>query len=228
MRSVVLTGVSRGLGAALFDQLTARGDRVLGIGRHFTDAQRRLAAAHPDRVRLHRADLSDPGQVPTAKELADFLNGGAAAGESVLLLNAGVVEPIGAVGTLDPAAVAAAVAVNLTAPVLLANAFRDACPGPAAVLYVSSGAAHHPIRGWAVYCATKRGAELFFETLAQEAPPVRVACVNPGVMDTGMQTAIRAAGDFPDRARFVGLHEHGQLPDPAHVAREIIATHLPW
>ena len=36
MRSVVLTGVSRGLGAALFAVLTGRGDRVFGIGRTFT------------------------------------------------------------------------------------------------------------------------------------------------------------------------------------------------
>jgi benzil reductase ((S)-benzoin forming) len=38
VRSIVLTGVSRGLGAAFFDELAGRGDRILGLGRHFTDA----------------------------------------------------------------------------------------------------------------------------------------------------------------------------------------------
>jgi benzil reductase ((S)-benzoin forming) len=223
MRSVVVTGVSRGLGAALFNQLTARGDRVLAIGRHFTAAQRTLAGAEPDRVRLLPADLADPAQVPAAPALAGFLENGEE--EPVLLLNAGMLEPLGAVGTLDPAAVATAVTVNLTAPMLLAGAFLAARTGPARIVFISSGAAHRPIRGWAVYSAAKRGAETFFDMLAAEAPDMTVANVNPGVMDTGMQGVARDAS-FPDRDRFVGLYERGELPDPAAVARRIIADHL--
>jgi NAD(P)-dependent dehydrogenase (short-subunit alcohol dehydrogenase family) len=232
MRSVVLTGVSRGLGAALFDQLTSQGDRVLAIGRRFTGAQRDLATAHPDRVRLHEADLADPGQLPKPADLAEFMG----TEPSVLVLNAGVLEPVGAVGALDPAAVASAVAVNLTAPMLLANAFlaarsaaRSAAAGQvgsARILFISSGAAHRTVPGWAVYCATKRGAEMFFETLAAEAPDVAVANVNPGVMDTAMQATIRRADSFPERDRYVGLYERGELSDPADVARRIVAEHL--
>jgi benzil reductase ((S)-benzoin forming) len=227
MRSVVLTGVSRGLGAALFDELTSQGDRVLAIGRRFTEAQRDLATAHPDRVRLHEADLADPGQLPKPADLADFMS----TAPSVLVLNAGVLEPIGAVGTLNPAAVASAVAVNLTAPMLLANAFlaaRSAARrvGPARILFISSGAAHRTVPGWAVYCATKRGAEMFFDTLAADAPDVAVANVNPGVMDTVMQATIRGADSFPERDRYVGLYERGELPDPTDVAHRIVAEHL--
>jgi benzil reductase ((S)-benzoin forming) len=161
--------------------------------------------------------------VPTATVLAGFLAGGKA--EPVLLLNAGMLEPLGAVGTLPPAAVATAVTVNLTAPMLLAGAFLAARTGPARIVFVSSGAAHRPIRGWAVYSAAKRGAETFFDTIAAEAPEVTVANVNPGVMDTGMQGVARDA-IFPERDRFVGLYERGELPDPATVARRIIADHL--
>jgi hypothetical protein len=49
--------------------------------------------------------------------------------------------------------------------------------------------------------------------------------VNPGVLDTDMQAALRGA-DFPDRDRFVDLHRRGELPSPASAAREIIARHL--
>jgi NAD(P)-dependent dehydrogenase (short-subunit alcohol dehydrogenase family) len=93
------------------------------------------------------------------------------------------------------------------------------------ILFVSSGAAHRTVRGWAVYSATKRGAETFFDTLAAEAPDVTVVNVNPGVMDTEMQTVIREAA-FPERARYVGLYERGELPDPVDVARRIIGAHL--
>jgi benzil reductase ((S)-benzoin forming) len=138
-----------------------------------------------------------------------------------------VVEPVAPIGQLPAGAVTTAVGVNLTAPILLTNAFVAARPPSEAarVLFISSGAAHRALEGWSVYSATKRGAEMFFDALAVEHPDVYVANVNPGVMDTGMQAALRGA-EFPDRERFVGLHERGELPAPADVARRIIDEHI--
>lgn len=225
MRSVVLTGVSRGLGTALFDQLYDHGDRLLAIGRQFTDAQRELAAADPARVRLRHADLAAPLSQPDAVELAEFLDG-----DAILVLNAGMVTPIGAVGSLPAAQLADSVAVNLTAPIVLTNAFLSAAAHSPSrrVLYVSSGAAHRVIGGWSAYCAGKAGAEMFFAALAeQEGGRSYVATVNPGVMDTGMQSEIRAAtGYFPESARFHERHAAGELVAPEEVARMIIAAHL--
>jgi NAD(P)-dependent dehydrogenase (short-subunit alcohol dehydrogenase family) len=234
MRSVVLTGISRGLGAALFAQLAGRGDRVFGIGRRFTEEQLALAVAQPHRIRLDETELADPTTLPGVDKLRAFLSGdGQAAsgssgpGESVLIHNAGMVEPIGPIGELPEAAMVTAVGVNLTAPLLLTNAFVAARPPDTAarVLFISSGAAHRAIEGWSVYSATKRGAEMFFDALAVERPDVYVANINPGVMDTGMQAALRGS-EFPDRDLFVGLHERGELPDPADVARRIIDEHI--
>ena len=228
MRTVVITGVSQGLGAALLDELYGRGDRVVALGRRFTEQQQGLAATDPDRMVLRHADLSDPATLPTREELAGLL------GEHVVLVhNAGVVEPIGAVGELPPRAVAEAVTINLTAPMLLTNAVLAARPDAARVqiLFVSSGAASRVVEGWAAYCASKAGGEMFFRVLAAQVAGdnrYTVASVNPGVMDTGMQTTIRAtaSGYFPDRQRYQGLHERGELPTPAQVARRIVAEHL--
>lgn len=229
--TVVLTGVSRGLGAAMFDWLYARGDRLVGIGRRFTEAQAKLAAAEPDRVVLREADLAEPGTLPDRDELAPWLTG---AGPVALVHNAAVVEPIGAIGQLPPDQLARAVAINLTAPMLLTNAFVGALPttAEATVLFMSSGAAHRQIGGWSGYCTTKRGGEFFFEGLAaQEADRIRVASINPGGLDTGMQVEIRhAAGQerwFPDRDWYVTRYADGALADPAEVAETILAAHLP-
>lgn len=229
MRVSLITGVSRGLGAALCDQLYAAGDCVVGIGRSFTAAQREQAG---ERLVLRQAELSHPETLPAQTELAGLLAGATTA---ALIHNAAVVTPIGALGALPPAEVSSAVAVNLTAPMLLTNAFLGALPPelPATVLFVSSGAAHRPVAGWSVYGASKRGGEAFFEAVAEQVGdrPVTVASVNPGVMDTGMQQAIRevAAGDdwFPEGDRFLSLHDHGDLPDPANVAAALIAEYLP-
>jgi benzil reductase ((S)-benzoin forming) len=242
VRSIVVTGVSRGLGAALFDEFHAADDRILALGRRFTDAQQAAARAEPDRIRLRTTDLANPASLPDSAELAAFLG---AAGEVVLVHNAGVFEPFGPIGALPPDPLVAAVAVNTTAPMLLTNALFAAEPipgaagtGPAAsrriiVLFISSSAAHRVGGGRAVYGSTKRAGEMFFESLAGERAGdarVRVHVVDPGIMDTDMQAAVRrhARDDayFPGRERFIERYERGELPSPVEAARKIVAEHL--
>jgi NAD(P)-dependent dehydrogenase (short-subunit alcohol dehydrogenase family) len=322
--TTIITGVSRGLGAALFAELSARGDRILAIGRNFTAEQQELAAAEPDRVTLRSADLADLASLPEAAELGTFLHGrsagsdrrtgpgraagsdrrtgpgpGRAAGnppdtdatdthgthahgthahatdthatdveatvagpmginpvgtggadsveragsggagtrEIVLVHNAALVGPIGAVGEVAGAELAASVAVNLTGPMVLTNAVLAAAAGLAQVrldiLYISSGAAHRVIGGWGAYCATKAGGEMFFNVLAEQYaadPRVRVANVDPGQMDTMMQADIRgyrAAGAyFPGSQRWQDAFEEDRLVAPAEVAKRIIRERL--
>jgi NAD(P)-dependent dehydrogenase (short-subunit alcohol dehydrogenase family) len=228
VRSVIVTGVSRGIGAALFDEFLAAGDRVLALGRRFTVDQQAAQRAEPERVRLRPVDLSYVASLPGADEFAAFIG---PAGSVVLVHNAAVVDPVGAPGTLVPGAIQQAVAVNLTAPIVLTNAVLAATGDrPVTILYIAAGAARRPIGGLAVYGATKRGAEFFMDALAAQFaddPAVRVAVFRPGVVDTGMQARLRGAGDtFADRERLVGLHERGELATPAEVARRIMAEHL--
>lgn len=223
MRHVVLTGTSRGLGEALLNGLLDDpGTRVLALARRFTPEQE----AHP-RVRTRRCDLGDLGTLPDAAELGAFFAGAA---QTVLVHNAAVVEPIGAVGALPPDDLIRAVAVNLTAPMLLTNAAIASRPVGVSlkIVFVSTGAAHHVIANWSVYSATKRGAEEFVAHVSSEwrdDPAVTAVTMNPGVMDTRMQETIRAT-DFPERQRFIDRHEHGELRDPATVAAEILAQHV--
>lgn len=256
MRSVVLTGVSRGLGAALFDEFVAAGDRVVALGRRFTDAQRALASAQPDRIRLRETDLADPASLPSAAEFAELLAGADPAAEVVLVHNAAVFEPFGPIGTLDPAAVVSAVNVNLIAPILLTNVLFSAhrippdelrgfsrklretpdvriSGRPVKVLLISSSAAHKVAGGRSVYSSTKRAAEMFLASLSAERefdPQVHIAIVDPGIMDTDMQSVVRrhARDDayFPGRERFIERYERGELPAPAEIARKIMTEHL--
>jgi benzil reductase ((S)-benzoin forming) len=232
MSSVVITGVSRGLGAALFDACNARDDRILAVGRHFTEAQRAARDARPGAVTLYATDLADPRWLPDVDTLRPFLRD---ASEVALIHNAAVVEPIGAVGTLPEEAALTAVAVNFTAPVLITNAFLRAAPGDARlrVLFVSSSAAHRVIDGWSLYCATKAAGEMFFNVLASQVSGddrVTIANVDPGQMDTGMQAEIRRAASsgayFPGQRRWLDAPEEGRLADPADVADRIIKEHL--
>jgi NAD(P)-dependent dehydrogenase (short-subunit alcohol dehydrogenase family) len=220
MRHIVITGTTRGLGEALVDEVLSGPDtRVLALARDFTGAQK----ADP-RITTRHCDLSDPATLPGAAEFAEFLRGAAV---GVLVNNAAVVEPVGAIGSLGADQLARAVTVNLTAPMLLTNAFLAGQPaGQAArVLFVSTGAAHRVIQNWAAYSATKRGAEEFFTHLAGERPDVAVVIIQPGVIDTGMQAVLRRS-DFPEHQRFVDRYEQGELRSAREVAADIATNHL--
>ena len=109
--------------------------------------------------------MADAHWLPDHDTLRPFLRD---ATEAVLIHNAAVVEPIGAVGRLTTEAITRSVAVNLTAPMVLTNTFLRAAPRDARlrILYISSGAARRVIDGWALYCSTKAGGEMFFDVVS--------------------------------------------------------------
>lgn len=222
--TAIVTGHSRGLGAAIAAELLARGARVLGLARKGNAA---LAAAYPDALTEVALDLADPSA------LADWLSGptlrkfAGGAGQVLLVNNAGMVEPIGPAGTLAPEAIARAVTLNVAAPLMLADALIAATAGAAdrRVLHVSSGAARNAYAGWSVYCATKAALDMHARAVAEDARPgLRIESLAPGVIDTDMQATIRATTDaqFTMRERFVGLKESGALATPEDCARRLV------
>src|SRR6185369_4486435 len=102
MRAVVITGVSRGLGAAFFDVSTTRGDRILAVGRHFSPEQQKLRDERPSDVTLFSTDIADAHWLPDYDTLRAFLRD---ADDVVLIHNAAVIDPIGAVGRLATEAI---------------------------------------------------------------------------------------------------------------------------
>lgn len=207
-RRAIVTGSSRGLGAALVVGLEERGWEVLGIARRGGE----------------QVDLSDPTAVAAWLDsgiLERFLDG---ATEILLVNNAGVLGPATPAGPQDPALVTAAVNVNVTAPILLTNAIL-ALRGdvPLRIAHVSSGAGRSPVPGWSVYCATKAAVDHHAVTVAAEQlDGVRIAAIAPGVVDTGMQAEIRGSTDFPGREGFIDLKEQGRLLTPQASAARLL------
>ena len=209
-KKAIVTGHTRGLGAALAAQLEADGWDVLGVARSGGE----------------RVDLGDPAA------LTAWIDGGtlrahlADADEILLINNAGVLGPADVAGAQDPVAVALAVNVNVTAPILLTNAvLRDRPAGvPTRVAHISSGAGRRPLAGWSVYCATKAAVDHHAVTAAAEDHDgVRIVAIRPGVVDTDMQGLIRSSDGFPARDDFVAMKERGDLLTPEESARRVLA-----
>jgi hypothetical protein len=214
----IVTGHTKGLGAAITRQLLARGVPVLGLARGSVRSADALT-----QVALDLSDSAALGAWLAGSALADYLAGA----ELVLLVNnAGMVSPVGALRDQDPAAVIRAVSLNVAAPLALAAAVARACPdAQRRILHISSGAARHAYPGWSVYCATKAALDQHARAVALDGEArTRICSLAPGVIDTAMQAEIRAMSKerFALRERFVQMKEQGMLTAPEAAARAVV------
>jgi NAD(P)-dependent dehydrogenase (short-subunit alcohol dehydrogenase family) len=215
----IVTGHTKGLGAAIAAELIERGIPVLGLAR-----SRAAAAASPLLTEIE-VDLSDGAALASfvaGTTLRDWL---ADAETTLLVNNAGVVAPVGPLAEQDPLAALRAVTLNVAAPLALAASVVQASTGERRILHVSSGAGRNAYPGWSVYCATKAALDRHAEAVLQDGDPsVRCTSLAPGVIDTGMQAEIRALSleQFPLRQRFDELKRDGELADPAQSAHKLV------
>ena len=225
--SAVVTGHSRGLGAAIAEELLRRDIPVLGISRKSNPG---LAERYPA-LRETQLDLASDGAVRRWLEsgaLADWLEGRTLA---YLVNNAGLLEPIGPLESQDAVAVMRAVGVNVGAALALSAAFARATESATdrRIMHISSGAARHAYAGWSVYCATKAALDHHARAVAlDQTPGLRVASVAPGVIDTDMQAEVRAStpSAFPELPRFLDLKREGKLNATSTVATQAVALLL--
>lgn len=219
MKLAIITGGSRGLGAALVEKYAAMGWETIELSR---------SGNHPF---SHSCDFSDR-QASSVVLNQLFLELSQKPWEQIAVINnAGMIKPVGKASEFKPADWHANIDVNFTAVVAVTSFFIQFFQNHAANKYIvniSSGAAHQPRFGWSLYCATKAAVEMFSNSVALEqqlqAHPVNSIIINPGVIDTQMQQEIRETPVelFPDRARFEGFSAEGLLSNPVDVAAEII------
>ncbi|WP_334191428.1 SDR family oxidoreductase [Pararhodobacter sp.] len=213
-RSVLITGASRGIGAAAARRFAAAGAR-LGLAGRPSDAL--AAVAEETGATLLPCDVADAAQVEAAVARMVALNGRL----DVLINNAGVIEPIALISAADPEAWGRQIDVNLKG---VFHGLRAALPvmlkqGAGTILTVGSGAAYNALEGWSGYCASKAGAIMLTRAAHLEAGSrVRVLSLSPGTVATDMQRAIKSSG----------INAVSTLDWAAHVPPEWPAEALLW
>lgn len=217
---VWISGASSGIGEALARTVPWDGARVISISR-----------SGPVGMEHVEADLSDPSSwravgASFRKELDGF------DGQRVVFVHAaGTIEPLGFAGEVESETYAANIVLNSAAPQVLGHMFLAAARRVRAnrhLVMLTSGAAKSVYPGWSSYGAGKAAIDQWVRNVGAEQSirgGVQVLSVAPGTVDTAMQTQLRAvaAEDFPNRQKFVDLHEGGRLSDPAHIAGDLWA-----
>jgi len=187
MRRIVVAGASRGLGAAVAGRYAAAGDEVISLSRG--------AAPHG---RWLRCDLADPAQIAAAAAaLAGRLD--------ALIFVAGIWEerafaPDYSLAHSSAEEISRILAVNLRAPVLLAQALLGQLRGGRIILVGSTSGLDHIGTPEVAYNASKAGLRGAAQALshALRNDGIAVSILNPG--DIGTDEVLAAKRDGTMRA----------------------------
>lgn len=224
----ILTGTTRGLGAAMAGLLAQGGEHLVTLSRKPSDTLGESARKHGTTLTQIDVDLAQSqAVVQAAQQLVPLLSGHS---HVRFIHNAGIVAPIAQVQNLtDLNAINDAFHVNITSAIYL-TAHVLACSPEATdrrVMLISSGAGRNASSGWAVYCATKAAMDRYAEAAQlDQGKRARIVSMAPGVIDTPMQEKIRSTSkdDLPSLERFIGFHENKQLAAPASVAERLLSV----
>ncbi|MDF1655723.1 MAG: SDR family NAD(P)-dependent oxidoreductase [Coxiellaceae bacterium] len=184
----LITGAGTGIGRAAAEALMAQGVNVLAAGRRLEPLQS-LQTQYPDQVKIVSADIaSNEGRDKIIAVVSDLdqLN--------YLIHNAALVEPAGDLLQADPVAFSEMMQINVEAPLYLTQRCVDYMPSGSRILHIGSGAAHNSAPGIRPYSVSKAAFYNIFLGLREELQPrnIGVLSIRPGVVDTPMQTSMRA------------------------------------
>ncbi|MCB9948443.1 MAG: SDR family NAD(P)-dependent oxidoreductase [Rhodospirillaceae bacterium] len=211
-RIALITGASRGLGAAVAERYAAEGAHVVLVARTVGGLE-----AVDDRVRaaggtatLVPADLTKPGQVEAL---------GAAMLErfgriDVLVANAADLGALGPVAHSDPKVWRQTLELNLWSVMRTIQVMHPLLRRSAAgrALFVTCSAGTEPTAYWNAYAVSKAGLEMMVQLYAAETAKtaIRANLIDPGPLATRLR-----ATAFPGE-------DPSTLPDPASVAEAFV------
>lgn len=214
---VLITGASRGIGAASARAFADEGAKVALVARS-ADQIEQIANEIGEAAIAIPCDISSYKDLERAIEKTETAFGPL----DVFIGNAGLLDPISHLAEADPEAWGKTIDVNLKG---VFNGMRAAMPGmikrgKGTIITISSGAAHGPVEAWSSYCSSKAGAYMLTRCADKEAREhgLRIMGLSPGTVATDMQRDIKASG----------INPVSQLEWSDHIPPEWPAKTLVW
>ena len=219
-KAAIITGASRGIGAAAAELFAQLGVRVVLAAR--SEAPMREIASRIAQTggtaETFACDVSRFQDLESLVARCAELHGAV----DIMVNNAAVIDPISMLADSDPSQWSAAADINYKGvyfgiravlPVMLRQ-------GGGTIINVSSGAAHHALEGWSHYCSSKAAVYSLTQCtdLEYREQGINVLGLSPGTVDTHMQTAIRASG----------INRVSELDRSAHISPRDAAQAIAW
>jgi benzil reductase ((S)-benzoin forming) len=214
--TVLVTGVSSGIGHALAERLLADGHTVIGISR-----RRPEALVKNERFRFRSVDLAHHDAVGPA--LQALIPAGSTV--DLVVLNAGVLGEIRDLAKTPLTDMRGLMEVNVWSNKVLLEALWARDVKTPQVVAISSGAAVKGNRGWGAYAVSKAALNMLVQVLAAERPDVHFTSLAPGLVDTDMQKYIRSLPDAPEYAsleRLKAAHGTDAMPSAEGCAARMV------
>ncbi|MET9175618.1 SDR family oxidoreductase [Streptomyces misionensis] len=196
-RTAVVTGGSRGIGAAVATRLAAEGaDVVVGYRGNRAAADSVVAAieAHGGRALAHAADVTDPGQIEALVEraVAEF-------GRLDVLASCAGIEHFGALESLTPADFDRVFAVNTRGQLFAVQSAAARMDAGGRIVLTSSVSASRAVFEHTLYAASKAAVEAMVLNLSAELGQrgITINAIAPGGTDTDMAAENSAGYQHP-------------------------------
>lgn len=195
---ILITGISRGIGAALAEYYLNQGYKVTGISRNSNTELEK----NPN-FSFIPIDLKD---IETISEKLK-LNLNDKTNFDLIILNAGILGKLGDMVETTQDTLTEVMNVNVWANKKIID-FIVSNSKPAQIVGISSGAAISASRGWNVYAISKAALNTMMKLYAEEFPQIHFTALAPGIVDTFMQETISS---YPEDSRFPVIKKLKQL-----------------
>jgi benzil reductase ((S)-benzoin forming) len=216
MKTIIITGGSKGLGYEIAEVFIKDGWKVVELSRTGTSKYTiNIDLANIDKVHIKAEEIFCETILGNPEEV-------------VLVNNACTIVPITKVSAISKDDILNSINVNITAAAIIISQYIKAFRNTRiqkSIVNISSGAAKKGYPGWSLYCIGKAAIEnlinSIFEEEKYENEPFRVFNFDPYIMNTDMQKVIRESSidKFPIVDRYVNYSSEGKLIQPNRIAR---------
>lgn len=203
MKTILVTGATRGIGRAITEKLLSEGNTVYGVYKDSSEQADELVKKYGDKVNTIQANLAEPEQVKALiEQLKDVQFDG-------IVNNAGIVY-LTKWDELNFDEWNETLAVNLTAPLKIIHGLRTNLKDGSAVVNIASVDGFCAAFDTVAYAASKAALISLTKSLAAILGPknIRVNAVAPGWVETEM-----TADSMPDESKELTPLKRNAQPD---------------
>lgn len=216
MKTVLITGVSRGLGYALAEAYLAKGWAVYGLSRqtphHLVDRGLKFVAADFQQAEPLGRALNT--LIPHDRSL------------DLVILNAAKLGEIKDMVQVSLQDLRHTMEINVWANKVLLDELLSAQRRVGQVIGISSGASINGHRGWNGYSLSKASLNMLIALYADEFPNTHFTALAPGLIDTAMQdylTQLPVDPRYEPLERLKSAKGTELMPSPAQCAKRLIS-----